>query len=208
MNFQVKRLLTIFFGVTIAALGVRLFVFENYRVVSESMFPNLLEGDFVGVSKFNFNVHVPFSAFELLRLRRPERSEIVMYTVPDHGMASYVQRVVAVEGDRVEIREGILLINGKAARYESEEGSDEIFLEQFPDQPAYRVKRDKGKVENYGPVDIPPGYFFVLGDNRLDTTDSRPGARSRWRASRASWRWSGYRSTRRASSARSASRCG
>jgi signal peptidase I len=173
MNAGWKSLFTVFFGVTLAALLVRLFLFENYRVVSDSMNPTLLEGDFVAVSKFNFNVHVPFSSFELVRWRHPERSEIVLYTLPDHGFTTYAQRVVGVEGDRIEVREGILLVNGKAAHYDAEDGSDEFFFERFDDRPAYRVKRGPGKIENYGPVDVPAGSFFALGDNRTDSSDGR-----------------------------------
>jgi signal peptidase I len=96
-----------------------------------------------------------------------------MFSLPDHGTASFVKRVIASEGDRVAIQNGVLSVNGISASYEPVDVASGIYRESMPGQEAFPVKWDKTKIENYGPVDVPPGYFFALGDNRLDNNDSR-----------------------------------
>jgi signal peptidase I len=151
MRHWLKSLLGALMVATAFALVFRLFVCEDLRIKTDGMTPGLLPGDLVFVSKFTYNLHLPFSSFELLKRRPPRRGEVVAISVPDRGTATSVKRVVAIEGDRLEIRKGILILNGVPLK----------------GQPALAGEKD------YGPVDIPAGHFFALSDNRAQLDDSR-----------------------------------
>ena len=136
---------------TAVALSVRLFVIESFRVISHSMVPTLNDGDIVFVSKMAYNMRVPFSTYELLRTGKPKANEVVAFSLPDKGGETFIKRVVGVEGDQVQIRGGKVFINDKE-------------VQTF----------GKGPIAGeYGPVDVPTGHFFAMGDNSGDSTDSR-----------------------------------
>jgi signal peptidase I len=167
-----KNVAKSFLIATVTALVVRLFVVEDFRISSDSMTPNLLKGDLILVSKSAFNLRLPFSSFELFRTGRPDRSEVVAFSVPERGTDTYVKRIVALGGDRVEIKEGALWINGQMAVYQEMPDSTEV-TEKWPTGRAYQINRGKTQMADYGPVDVPADHFFALGDNRLDSVDSR-----------------------------------
>lgn len=166
-----KTALKSFLIATLVALGTRFFIFEQFRISSNSMSPNLLKGDLVLVSKSAFSTKLPFTSIELFQTGQPARSDIVAFSVPERGTDTYVKRIVALGGDRVEIKEGVLWINGEMAQYM--ETSDSEIEESWPAKNTYRIKKAENPMPDYGPVDIPKGYFFALGDNRLDSVDSR-----------------------------------
>jgi signal peptidase I len=149
-----KNIIKAFVIATVTALTVRLFIIEDYRIASDSMQPGLLKGDLILVSKAAFNLRLPFSNFELARTGAPKRSEVVAFTVPDQGADTFIKRVVALAGDKIEIKDGVLWLNGNA-----QEENDSII--------------GKEAMANYGPVDVPAEHFFVLGDNRSESIDSR-----------------------------------
>lgn len=135
---------------TVAALLVRLVLIEDYRISSDSMVPELLTGDLVFVNKAAYNLRFPFSSFRILSLGDPKPGEVVAFSLPEKVTTTFVKRVVAHGGDTIEIRSGQLLRNGVTV-----EGTP---LTGAPD---------------YGPIDVPLGHFFVLGDNWKDSIDSR-----------------------------------
>lgn len=177
-----RYLINLFLIATATALLVRLFVIEDYRIASNSMFPNLKTGEFIFVSKSAFNIKLPFSAYELIKFSSPQRSEIVAFSLPEKNNITYVKRVVAVAGDRVEIKSGNLYVNGEIAKYQDVPASNDrqiaqaqgsIQLEQLGSENPYKIQIEKDKLPNYGPIDIPPHHFFALGDNRVESVDSR-----------------------------------
>ncbi len=175
MEKKVRAVVMLFLVATSCALFVRLFLYEVYRISSNSMIPNLYGGDLVLVSKFNFSLKLPFSAYELVKFRKPQRGEVVTFQLPDRSFSTFVKRVVAVEGDTVVIEDGKLLVNGVAPGYspfkaDTFEGSE---WEEFPDAKPYLVVRHSEALKNYGPIDLPTDHFFALGDNRSDSLDSR-----------------------------------
>jgi signal peptidase I len=175
MNWgRFKRYIGTFFWATLVALGVRFFFLEDFRIFSDSMSPTLLSGDLIFVAKSNFNLRIPFSSYEILKFRRPHRGEVVAFALPDHGLETYVKRVVATEGDEVSIREGLLYVNGARVGYtEGTEAATHLRWESIDGGAPYPVVWDRGQIPNYGPVQIPQGHFFVLGDNRVKSIDSR-----------------------------------
>ena len=167
-----KNIIKAFLISTVTALTLRLFVLEDYRISSDSMKPTLLSGDLVLVSKSAFNLRFPFTSFELIRTASPERSDVVAFTVPEKGPETFIKRVVAVGGDKVEIRKGLLWINNIPASYSPSE-TPESLRESPVAGKSYEVALGKMGSYQYGPVDIPKDHFFVLGDNRSESLDSR-----------------------------------
>jgi len=171
MGQRVSYLIKAFIVATIAALVLRAFVLEAFRIASPSMSPTLLVGDLVFVEKFAFGVRLPFSTYEVVNFRKPSRGEVVAFTLPDRGLDVFVKRVVAVEGDTVEFRAGRLVLNGVEATYTAK---GKAFVEHHAgatmDFPIESKTPDEFR---FGPVAFPSGHFFALGDNREHSADSR-----------------------------------
>ena len=137
------------------------------------MKPNLLSGDLLLVSKFNYAIRVPFTSIEFFRFRSPAPGEVVVFALPELGMESFVKRVVALEGDTVSIKNSILSVNGETAGYLENPERKGLKQETINGQPARWIIPQSGKDGDYGPALVPRGHFFVLGDNRGESRDSR-----------------------------------
>ncbi len=130
---------------------------EAFYLPTRSMEPNLLAGDRVLVTKTAFQI------------RDPRRGEIVIFRNPADRRRTYIQRVVGMPGDTIEVRGGELLINGEALEHEKAD-DENTRLERNGDS-AYRVSAEAG--EDFGPVTVPDYHAFLLGDNRALSRDSR-----------------------------------
>jgi len=179
----------------LVALSIRAVVIESYYVPSESMLPTLLIGDHVFVNKFAFGARVPFTDWFLPPVRDPERGEIVVFALgrsaeggicpidecPEARVEGFVKRVVALPGDRVEYRGGVLILNGETV---SAVETGELFVDESGRE--YAVKRQDltGCTHetldlpghpglNHPPLVVPEGRYYLLGDNRDNSNDSR-----------------------------------
>jgi signal peptidase I len=142
------------------ALVVRSSVVEAFWVPSGSMLPTIQIGDHLFVNKLAYGMHLPFIGREIAQWRPLQRNDIVVFTSPVDRSIDLIKRVVAVGGDTVEVRDKKLYINGEAVPDPHA---------TFTDPTAHgAVPRD-----NFGPVTVPPGKFFVMGDNRDQSYDSR-----------------------------------
>lgn len=142
------------------ALVVRSSVVQAFWVPSGSMLPTIQIGDHIFVNKLAYAVHFPLIGTELFKVRSPARGEIVVFVSPVDHSTDLIKRIVAVAGDTVEIRDKKLYING----------------ELVTDPHAYfedKHVNTSGPRDNYGPMVVPEGKFFVLGDNRDKSYDSR-----------------------------------
>lgn len=143
----------------VLALVIRTFIIQAFKIPSGSMLDTLQIGDHLLVNKFLYGVKLPFSDAYVMEGADPQLGDIVVFKYPNNRSIDYIKRIVGVPGDVVEIRDKQLLRNGQPVR--------EDYIRHS--QPALVLPvRD-----NYGPVTVPPGKYFMMGDNRDDSQDSR-----------------------------------
>lgn len=182
---------TVFYAVLIA-LVVRTFAYEPFRIPSRSMVPTLLVGDRLFVSKFTYGYSkhsLPFSIplFDgRILADEPERGDVVVFKLPRDNRTDFIKRIIGLPGDEIHVDGGILHINDTPVTRE--------FIEEFPlqrtDGNVIQARRyaetlpngfrhDIIEIEDDSPVDntpvfkVPEGHYFMMGDNRDDSVDSR-----------------------------------
>jgi signal peptidase I len=144
------------------ALFIRTFVVQAFKIPSGSMLPTLLIGDHLLVNKFIYGIKIPFSGKLLVPIKDPESGDIIVFKFPRDRSIDYIKRVVGVPGDRIEVKDKKLYRNGKRAEDPHAHFSSTAVL------PASVSPKD-----NFGPVTVPEGKYFVMGDNRDNSSDSR-----------------------------------
>jgi signal peptidase I len=160
---------------------VRTVVVEAFKIPTSSMEGTLLAGDFLLVNKAVFGAEIPGLGFTLPAIAEPTRGEVIVFNPPHEPAKHYVKRLVGVPGDTLAMREKQLYLNGRPvvepyARFSDLNGDavhpgmswQSQHLTAPPRRGPYRPSRD-----NWGPLEVPEGRFFVLGDNRDNSEDSR-----------------------------------
>ena len=157
-----ENLEAVFFAF-ILALIIRAFLVQAYKIPSGSMKDTLLIGDHILVSKFIYGVRMPFTNKTLIPVSTPERGDIVVFKAPVDPPKDFIKRVIGLPGDKIEIRNKHLYINGK--RYKNEPYIKHVDANIYK---GFLNPRD-----NFGPVKVPENSYFMMGDNRDNSTDSR-----------------------------------
>lgn len=166
----------------VLALLVRSVLLTAYKVPTGSMQPALKPGDFIFTFRPAYGFKVPFST-TVIGARLPERGDLVVFSYPNQPNISYVKRVVGLPGDRVELKDSRLIVNGRMLQYDLlKDAADnpnpdmfDIYLEKNGSHQRRVIfeKAQRGENRNYGPTVVPPGEIFLLGDNRDASDDSR-----------------------------------
>ena len=176
--------------IIIGVIIIRVTIIEAYRIPSGSMLPTLKIGDHILVTKLNYNLPIPFVQKPILEYATPDRGDIVVFTRPndpasieDDSKINVIKRVLAIAGDEIEVRGTAVYLNGNAL--------NEI---------DYEVWWENGGIRNFGPIRVPDGHVFLMGDNRDHSKDSRfwteaflPTWRIKGKALVVYWSWDSFR---------------
>jgi signal peptidase I len=163
-------------------LVIRTFVVESFKISSGSMETTLLVGDLLLVNKAVYGAEVPLTGVHLPAFDDPDRGDIVVLEPPFTGWeAPYVKRVVGIPGDRVAMRAGVFYLNGAPQTEDYVQHvlpGDDYYNRQFEWQrghlaPEVQADAYKPTRDSWGPLIVPEGHYFVMGDNRDNSEDSR-----------------------------------
>ncbi len=179
------------FPVIFVVLIVRSFIAEPFKIPSDSMVPTLVNGDFILVNKFSYGVRLPVIDTKIIEVGEPQKGDVVVFKYPKHPKIDYIKRVVAVPGDRISYIDKVIHINGKAIEQVlfgqvgiTGRGNKVMAYEEDLAGVKHMIYRVEGNlsfpVDYWRPSEIfgqgvvvPEGQYFVMGDNRDNSQDSR-----------------------------------
>ncbi len=174
-----------FFPVLLVVMIVRSFLYEPFRIPSGSMMPSLLVGDFILVNKFNYGVRLPVLHTQLTEGNRVKRGDVAVFRFPDDETLDFIKRVVGLPGDHISYYNRRLMINGEMLEVNPMEiyagqGSAngnmkgaEVFYEKLDTIDHMMMTDPAVNFSANGEVIVPEGHYFVMGDNRDHSNDSR-----------------------------------
>lgn len=180
-----------FFPVILVVLVLRSFIAEPFRIPSGSMMPTLLVGDFILVNKFSYGIRLPVLNRKVIEVGEPKRGDVFVFRYPKNPSVDYIKRVVGIPGDEIFYKNKTLFVNGepqKQSRLEIYQGIGSGAGETG----ALHNREQLGEVEHSvlvnpmapdfgygcqvllrGPIRVPEGFYFAMGDNRDNSNDSR-----------------------------------
>ncbi len=158
----IKEYAKAIFIAILIALFIRTFIVQAFKIPSGSMLPTLQVGDWLLVNKFIYGVKIPALRSTAIPIKNPDRGDIVVFIYPMDRSIDFIKRVIGVAGDIIEIK------------------NKKIFINRTPFDDPYGVYTDNLVIppsvqprDNFGPVTVPEGHIFVMGDNRDSSYDSR-----------------------------------
>ncbi|GFE60972.1 signal peptidase I [Geobacter sp. AOG2] len=146
----------------VLALVIRTYLVQAFKIPSGSMEDTLAIGDHLLVNKFIYGTHLPFSDKRLLTLRDPRRGDVIVFEYPEDPSKDFIKRVIGTPGDVVEGKDKKVYVNGKLY-----ENPHEVHKEKD------LIPKEMNPRDTFGPVTVPPNSYFMMGDNRDRSYDSR-----------------------------------
>jgi len=172
-----------FLPILIIVLFLRSFLAEPFRIPSGSMLPTLLIGDYILVNKYEYGIRLPLTKSKVINIAEPERGDVVVFRYPGNEKINFIKRVIGLPGDHIRYEDKNLYVNNiryeKTTQnnhaYESEflRPEIEIFLEEDNKNKSYYILNDNMSPTNDDDFIVPKGKYFVMGDNRDHSSDSR-----------------------------------
>ncbi len=173
-----------FFPIFLVVLLLRSFLVEPFRIPSNSMMPTLLTGDFILVNKYDYGIRLPVINKKIIDIGKPKRGDVMVFRWPEDDKTPFIKRVIGVPGDRITYTDKVLKINGKVIKTErigvyqgvgSGSGmTGAEILTEYLDPVVHNIlispDRQSKEVRDFV---VPEGEYFVMGDNRDNSLDSR-----------------------------------
>ncbi len=141
------------------AMVIRTFVVQAFKIPTGSMRMTLIEGDIILVNKFLYGAKIPFTDWRLPKVRDPKRGDVVVFIYPENPQKDFIKRLVGLPGDSIEIKDGVIFVNGKPI-------AEDSFSKRF-----YYNRGEFGQEGQS--ITVPADSYFMLGDNSASSQDSR-----------------------------------
>ena len=178
LNRQAKS----FLPILLIVLFLRSFLAEPFRIPSGSMLPTLLIGDYILVNKYEYGIKLPITKTQVIEISKPQRGDVVVFRYPANEKINFIKRVIGIPGDKIEYIDKKVYVNDieyiknkKAThQYIDDFGREEldIFIES-QDKKKYHILNDNMSPANDDEFEVPEKHYFVMGDNRDHSSDSR-----------------------------------
>jgi signal peptidase I len=171
-----------FFPVLLVVLVVRSFLYEPFRIPSSSMMPTLLIGDFIFVNKYEYGLRLPVLNTEVVDFGEPEQGDVVVFRLPSEPSTNYIKRLIGMPGDKITYRNKRLYVNAEPVRleyeglYETDLGTEVRIAREYLERVEHSILLMPYQKSMEGTFVVPEGHYFMMGDNRDNSRDSRyPG---------------------------------
>jgi len=171
-----------FFPVILIVLVLRSFLYEPFRIPSDSMMPTLIQGDFIFVNKWRYGLRLPVANWKVLSIGKPARGDVMVFRKPSDPSLVFIKRLVGLPGDTIRVVGSQVYVNATASQIAAGELYSGPKYEQYPfsrvgeeqfDGVTHAIMLDPVRLGMEGEWRVPDGHFFMMGDNRNNSRDSR-----------------------------------